>query len=95
MSIDAHLSELVEAAVSRALENWTPPKGESGPQRADRPRLLTIREAAQPEHMNVSEASIRRLIDAGELPAVRCFTSLRIDTKDIDAWVERAKGTAK
>jgi excisionase family DNA binding protein len=51
-------------------------------------RLLTVRETA--EKLAVSEATVRRLISAGILPAYRLGkkgSSLRIDPAEVGAWL--------
>jgi excisionase family DNA binding protein len=90
MSFDEQLASLVESAVSRALAAWAPPMPDSVPARKDGPRLLTV--AAAAEFLAISEASVRRLIERGELPAVKAFSSIRLDSRDLDAWIDRSKG---
>jgi excisionase family DNA binding protein len=52
-------------------------------------RLLTLKEAAA--LLGVSTASIRRLIGAGKLPAVRIQRRIQIDTRDLDRLIEHFK----
>jgi excisionase family DNA binding protein len=52
-------------------------------------RLVSLAEAA--EVLGLSVASIRRLVRAGTLPAVRLTRRLRIDVRDLDRLVEQAK----
>ncbi len=52
-------------------------------------RLVSIAEAA--EVLGLSVASIRRLVRAGTLPAVRLTRRLRIDVRDLERLVEQAK----
>jgi excisionase family DNA binding protein len=52
-------------------------------------RLLTIAEAA--DILAISIASVRRLIGAGQLSVVRFNRRLLIDTKDLEAFIHRAK----
>jgi excisionase family DNA binding protein len=47
--------------------------------------LLSIAEAA--EQLNVSRATAYRLVQAGELPALRVGHSLRIDPSEMNAWL--------
>ncbi len=61
------------------------PKGSPGQVR----RLLTLKEAAAV--LGVSTASVRRLIWAGKLPAVRILRRIQIDTRDLDQLIEQSK----
>jgi excisionase family DNA binding protein len=59
-------------------------------------RLLTIREVAA--RLNVSESTVRRLIDRNELPSLQLGgkrKAVRIDESEFDAWLygERTGGT--
>jgi excisionase family DNA binding protein len=49
--------------------------------------LLTTRQVA--ERLAISEKSVRRLIDAGELPTIRVCRSIRIDPADLEAFIHR------
>ncbi len=49
-------------------------------------RLLTITEAAS--YLNCSTVTIRRLIWAGRLPAVRWDRRIRIDIHDLERFIE-------
>jgi excisionase family DNA binding protein len=51
--------------------------------------LVSLAEAA--EVLGLSVASIRRLVRAGTLPAVRLTRRLRIDVRDLERAVEQAK----
>ena len=51
--------------------------------------LLTVMDAA--ERLAVSPASVRRLIRAGQLPAVKLGRLTRIDPSDLDALVHNCK----
>ena len=56
---------------------------------ADRP-LLTIGETA--ERLRVSETTVRRLIDAGVLPAVRVSAgAIRIERDELASWIGERK----
>ena len=55
-------------------------------------RLLTILETATA--LSVSVPSVRRLIAAGQLPAVRIKRCLRVETRDLDRFIDRARQTA-
>lgn len=50
-------------------------------------RLLTIKEVAELER--ASERTIRRRIDAGELPAIQDGRLVRIRPQDLEAWRRR------
>ena len=69
----------------------TRPDPEARPDQIQRPsrRLVSLAEAA--ELLGLSVASIRRLVRAGTLPAVRLTRRLRIDVRDIERVVEQAK----
>jgi excisionase family DNA binding protein len=61
-----------------------------GTERLERPRrLLTVQETA--ELLAISVDSARRLIAAGALPVVRFNRRLLVDTKDLEAFIQRAK----
>ncbi len=47
--------------------------------------LLSVSEAA--ELLRVSKATAYRLVQAGELPALRVGHSLRIDREELNAWL--------
>jgi excisionase family DNA binding protein len=51
--------------------------------------LVSLAEAA--ELLGLSVASIRRLVRAGTLPAVRLTRRLQVDVQDVDRLVEQAK----
>ena len=51
--------------------------------------LLTYDQAAG--QLRVSERTVRRLIDAGELEVVRVATAPRIRPEDIDAYIARQR----
>lgn len=55
-------------------------------------KLLTIKEVA--ERLAVSEPTIYRLINRGELPTVKIGRALRFDEADIEAYIRKAKGEA-
>lgn len=57
------------------------------------PQPLRVREVA--EIATVSPLTIRRAIDAGELPAFRFGRALRIDQSDVVRWLESKKTTKK
>lgn len=61
------------------------------PSRAGR-RLLTLGEAAQV--LGLSPYSVRRLIWAGKLPAVRLTRKIQVDLRDVERLVEQAKSRA-
>jgi len=69
----------------------TRPNAEARPEHTQRPnrRLVSLAEAA--ELLGLSVASIRRLVRAGTLPAVRLTRRLRIDVRDLGRVVEQAK----
>jgi excisionase family DNA binding protein len=48
-------------------------------------RLLTIREVAR--RLAVSEKTIRRLVEAGRLPALRVGHGLRFDPDELQSWL--------
>jgi excisionase family DNA binding protein len=61
-------------------------------------RLLTIREVAT--RLNVSESTVRRLIDRDELPSLQLAgpgSAVRIDESEFDVWLygerDRLAGT--
>jgi excisionase family DNA binding protein len=53
--------------------------------------LLNVYGAAQ--RLAVSEKTIRCLIRAGELPAVKVGASLRLDPDELDRWLDGKKVT--
>jgi len=58
----------------------------------DAPRLLTYRQAAA--ILGVVDRTIYNLVRRGELPAVRFGGNVRIDPRDLEAFIEKAKGRA-
>jgi excisionase family DNA binding protein len=52
--------------------------------------LLTIRETA--ERLTISEKTVRRLIDAGVLPAVRVSAgAIRVEQAELDEWLQERR----
>jgi excisionase family DNA binding protein len=49
-------------------------------------RLVAIRSAA--EYLGVSQATIERLVNRGELPIVKVAGSTRYDLEDLDDYIE-------
>jgi excisionase family DNA binding protein len=52
-------------------------------------RLLTIGETA--ERLNVSRATVYRLLDEHELPRIRVRAHVRIAERDVDDLIERRR----
>jgi len=52
-----------------------------------RTRLLTVGEVA--EGLRLSPRTVHRLASEGELARVRVGRSVRVDSRDVDAFVER------
>ena len=53
--------------------------------------LLTVAEAA--EALRVSTRTVRRLVSAGSLPALRVGVSVRIDRDELHRWLYRERET--
>jgi excisionase family DNA binding protein len=53
------------------------------------PRLLSTTQAAK--YLSLSRWTVNRLINTGDLPAIRQFKHLRVDRTDLDSFIERAK----
>lgn len=53
------------------------------PERSD--QLLTVKQVA--ERLAISEKTVRRLIDAGELPIIRFGRLIRITPADLDRFI--------
>lgn len=51
-------------------------------------KLLRISEVA--ERLNVHTATVRRLIERGELQAVRIGKNIRVQPADLDAYIQAA-----
>lgn len=68
---------LTRAVADRIAEGCEPPLS----------RLLTINQVA--EILAVSESTIRRLIESGEIVYVRVNGSIRVRPGDVDAYIER------
>jgi excisionase family DNA binding protein len=49
------------------------------------PPLLTVSEVA--ERLRVSVKTVRRLVERGQVPALRVGTQIRIDRDEFDAWL--------
>jgi excisionase family DNA binding protein len=56
---------------------------------APAPRLLSV--AAVALHLDVSQKTVRRLIDDGELPAHRIGRQVRISEPDLAAFIARSR----
>ena len=56
-------------------------------------RLLRLKEAAQ--YLCLSPWKLRNVIQAGQLPIVRCNENAPwlLDVRDLDGWIERHKET--
>jgi excisionase family DNA binding protein len=50
------------------------------------PRLLTAKEAG--EYIGRSPQAVRHMIFQQELPVIRQGRNVRLDRKDLDAWIE-------
>ena len=53
------------------------------PERSD--QLLTVKQVA--ERLATSEKTVRRLIDAGELPVIRFGRLIRVAPADLDCFI--------
>ena len=87
--IENVLSKIVEDAMRRVMQDLvdrTPPAHQ---QETKTIQLLTVAETAK--ILSVSRMTVRRLIDDGQLPAVRAFSATRIDSRDLEAFVAKAK----
>lgn len=51
------------------------------------PRRITVQEAA--DQLGVDSSTVRRLIDAGEVGAIRVGRVLRVDEGSLDAYIDR------
>jgi len=56
-------------------------------------KLLTIKEAC--EYLNLSRATIYKLIKEGKLTPIKIGRSTRLDKSDLDAFVESMKKETK
>jgi excisionase family DNA binding protein len=56
----------------------------------ERWHLLSVREVATA--CRLSEKAVRRAIDAGELPAVKLRSRLRVTPQDFEAWIAAGRG---
>lgn len=52
-------------------------------------QLLTLQQVA--DRLQVSMSTVRRLVDAGKLKAVRIGRNLRVRPEDLAAYIEEAK----
>ena len=59
------------------------------PRLAALPRLLTLQQAA--EELGLKVWTLRRAIWDGDLAQMRIGRVIRIDRKDLEAWLERQK----
>ena len=57
------------------------------PSAQNAPRLLTVADVA--ERLQFSEKHVRRLIDAGEIPAVRIGRLVRVSEDDLTLFIRR------
>lgn len=49
-------------------------------------RWISVREAS--EHLSIHQITCRRLIDRGQIPAVKIGRSVRVDMKKLDGILE-------
>lgn len=54
-------------------------------------KLLTVKEVC--DRLAISDATLYRLINKGEIPTVKIGRSLRFDPADVAAYIERCKGS--
>jgi excisionase family DNA binding protein len=54
-------------------------------------QLKKLKLAVVADELSCSERTVRRLINDGELPAVRVRGSLRITREDLDGYIERQR----
>ncbi|HBP6850585.1 TPA: helix-turn-helix domain-containing protein [Legionella pneumophila] len=54
---------------------------------------MTIKEVA--DFLKVNERTIYRLATKGEIPAFKVGTSWRIETKELNIWIENQKTNGK
>lgn len=52
-------------------------------------QLLTLQQVA--DRLQVSMSTVRRLVDAGKLKAIRIGRNLRVRPEDLAAYIEEAK----
>jgi predicted DNA-binding transcriptional regulator AlpA len=69
----------------------TDPSAPRRPQGSSR-RLISLAETAQA--LGMSPASVRRLVWQGQLRTVRITRRLQFDLRDIEALIERSKGSS-
>jgi excisionase family DNA binding protein len=53
------------------------------------PKILTAREAARV--LRISEKTLWSMTKRGDIPAIRCGTSVRYDERDLIRWMEASK----
>lgn len=54
-------------------------------------RLLTLRETAR--MLSISERTLRTVTRSGQLPIIRMGRAVRVDVRDIEAFIEAEKQT--
>ncbi len=55
------------------------------------PQLLyTMKQAAAA--LQICERSLWTLLDRGEIPKVKIGSSVRVDVRDLQAWIDKKKG---
>jgi excisionase family DNA binding protein len=64
-------------------------KRDDGERLRQLPRLLTLQEAA--EELGLKVWTLRRAMWDGELATVRIGRVIRLDRRDLEAWLERRK----
>lgn len=55
-------------------------------------RLLPVRDAI--EYLGIGRSTLYKLIDSGAIPTVPIGSRTLFDIDDLDAYIERTKGTA-
>ena len=56
-------------------------------------KLLTLYELAH--HLKLNKFTLYRMVERGELPAIRIANQWRFKEKDIDSWLEKNKKTVR
>jgi len=81
----AALEQLVRRVAQELLAQLPPT-----PAAQAAPLLVSLREGAR--LLSCSERTLWGLVDAGEIQCVRIGTRLLLDPRDLQAWIDRAKG---
>lgn len=88
MELTQAFQQCVREAVRAAFIELQQEDGEAQVQ-DHQPKLLSVREVA--DFLRCSQCTVRRLLDRGDVPAVRVLGAVRVKESDLIAYLDRAR----